>query len=190
MAENPEALLTVRFVPSATGETGAAITTTIQENLFIQGYSFSYEDHLSYGADEVKTFVFDPTACSCFQLVVNPFVFAANAGPVRIKIYAGTTANSDGTILQASNRRATSIITPEAILRLNPTGVTLGTEFAGDLVPATGTGVGNISGGANTGGLPFEIDKALKYALTITNDDGAATFIQMKMTWFEVPAGI
>ena len=189
MTENPEALLTVRLGANATGFTGAPITTNIQENLFIGGFSFSWEDYLTFSADEVKTFVFDGTACSCAQITFEPLTFSADSGPITIDFYAGVTANSDGTLLGASNRRATSSNVTDAEFRLNPTGVSLGTRFAGDFVPSTGTGVGNTSGSASNPALPFEIDKDLKYAFVVTNKNGADTTVQIKSTWFEIPAG-
>lgn len=171
----------------AKGAAGQVVTGSIQENLFILGQSFSYEDWLVYGADETKTFVFDPTACTCDQLVFNPFAFSAQGGPVEIKIFAGVVYTAaTGSILGASNRRATSSITPEGVLLLNPTITTPGVEFAGDLVPATGTAPANSTGSGNMPGLPFEIDTAFVYKLTVKNIDGAGIRIQFKTTWFEI----
>lgn len=172
--------------PNFAGAAGQLISGTIQENLFILGQSFSYEDWLVYGADETKTFVFDPTDCDCDQLVFNPFAFSAQSGPVEIKIYAPVTADDDGTILGVSNRRATSPITPKGILRLNPSNIVLPAAFAGDLIPSTGTAPANSSGAENARGLPFEIITSVKYALTIKNTDGADVRIQFKTTWFEI----
>lgn len=159
----------------------------LQEDLFIRGVSFSYEEYLTYNADETKTFVFDGTGCTCSQIIFNPISFTAIAGPVLIDFYAAVTANDDGTSLGISNRRATSDIETGSVLRLNPTGVSLGTAFAGDLVPATET-IGQTSqGSSNVPGLPFEIDKTLKYAFTVTNNNGTGTIILVKSTWFEIP---
>jgi len=173
--------------PNFAGAAGQLITGSIQENLFILGQSFSYEDWLTYGADETKTIVFDPTGCDCDQLIFNPFAFSAQSGPIEIGIFAPVTADDDGTVLEASNRRATSPITPEGILRLNPSNIVKPADrFAGDLVPATGTAPANSSGGGNMLGLPFEIITSVKYALTIKNTDGADVRIQFKTTWFEI----
>jgi hypothetical protein len=168
------------------GSAGQVITGTVQENLFIEGKSFSYEDWLTYTADETKTFVFDPTACECVQIVFNPIAFSATAGPIEIKFYVGTTADDDGTLLEASNRRATSSVTPQGIWRLNPSNISLGTEFAGDLVPATGVTSATSTGSQNQPNLPFEVLKTSKYAITVKNTDGADTYVQIKSTWFEI----
>lgn len=159
--------------------------SSIQEYLFVQGKSFSYEEHLIYGASEVKTFVFDPTAFTGTNIVFEPIVFAATAGPILIKFYYGTEADDDGTLLGVSNRRAPLGIVNQGIWRLNPNIVSLGTEFAGDIVPANET-IGQTSVGAsNQPGLPFEIFSNIKYALTIENKNGAGVYVQMKATWFE-----
>jgi hypothetical protein len=166
------------------GPTNSALIMTESEALFVLGKAFSFEDYFTFGQDEVKTFVFDPTALVDTQVVFNPLLFAASSGPVLIDFYAGTDADDDGTVLVPSNRRS-GFPAPVSVFRLNPTINDLGTRFAGDSVPATGAGVGNTNGAGNQAGLPFEIDPTLKYAFTITNQDGADTIIQVKNTWFE-----
>jgi len=171
------------------GLAGQYVVGSIQENLFIGGNSFSYVDYLSFADSEVKTFVFDGTACTCEQIVFNTILFSATAGPVLIDFYAGTTADSDGTLLGVSNRRATSPIVNEGVLRLNPSNITLGTRFSGDMVPANAAqGIGSSNQGAQSSqGLPFEIDFSIKYAFTITNTNGAGVYVKIDATWFEVP---
>lgn len=159
--------------------------TTIQEELFVLGKAFSYEDYISFSAGETKTIVFDPTAFAGIQIAFNPISFSATSGPIKIDFYTGSDSDDDGTILEPSNRRE-GFPGPASILRLNPNNITLGDRFAGDLVPANGLGVGNANGGNNQPGLPFEIDFTLKKAITIKNEDGADTLVQLKITWFEV----
>lgn len=174
--------------PSVSGFAGLAnqvVVGSIQENLFIAGRSFSFEDYFTFGASEVKTFVFDPTACGCSQLVINPLIFAATGGPIIVDIYANTTADKDGTLLGVSNRRFGSPATM-AELRLDPSNITLGTRISGDIVPATGTAPANSTGGANAQGLPFELSKNLKYSITMTNNDGAGVIAVFKFTYFEI----
>jgi hypothetical protein len=173
------------------GTAGQIITGTIQENLFINGFSFSYVDYLVYALAGTKTIVFDGSACECSQIVFNPILFSASAGPILIDFYANVTLNATpgGTILQASNRRATSPNVTDAILYLDPTIDDLGTRFSGDLVPSNeSAGVGTSNQGASSSqGLPFEIDSSLLYAFTMENLDGADTYIKVDMTWFEIP---
>ncbi|MCK5612881.1 hypothetical protein KAR91_64000 [Candidatus Pacearchaeota archaeon] len=169
---------------STIGLLGAHLTSTIQENLFVEGKSFSYEDYHTFGADETKIIVFDSTAFEGENLIVNPFGFAATAGPIKIDFYTLVSNNDDGTELFASNRRE-GFPDPLSVLRLNPTGFS-GTRFAGDLVPATGISVPTGQGSGNQPGLPFELNAAIKHAIGMTNEDGADVVFQMKMTWFEV----
>jgi hypothetical protein len=178
--------------PSAfAGLAGQVVTGTIQENLFIGGFSFSYTDRLVYAATGTKIITFDARLCTCTQLVFNPILFSSNAGPILIDFYAGVTLNATpgGTELDPSNRRATSGNVSDAVLLLDPTIDSMGTRFAGDLVPSNeSAGVGTSNqGAASSAGLPFEIDHSLVYALEINNLDGADTYVKVDMTWFEIP---
>lgn len=165
------------------GSAGQLIAGSTQEELFIQGKSFSWEDRLTFDAGDVKVIVFDQSLYTGANLTVLPLIIGASSGPVLIDLYTNPTYDKDGTILMASNRREGKP-QPKSVLRLNPSNVALGTRFSGDTVFASGTGVGNVNPGANVPGLPFEIvaDKALE----ITNTDGAGTIVQFKVTWFEV----
>lgn len=164
------------------GSESQIITGTIQEELFLQGKAFSWEDRLTFGADEVKTIVFDMSLFTGGRLFLNPLIVGASSGPILIDFYTGPTYDLNGTILGASNR-IEGKPAPKSVLRLNPTNVSLGALFSGDTVFATGAGVGNANPGANLLGNPFQIitDKAI----TVTNNDGADTIVQFKLTWFE-----
>jgi hypothetical protein len=159
--------------------------SSIQEYLFVQGKSFSYEDYLLFGSSETKTLVFDPTAFAGTNMVFNPIAFGANAGPILIDFYYGTEADDDGELLGVSNRRAPLGITNKGIWSLNPSNISLGTRFSGDMVPANETIGQTAIGASNNPGLPFEIFTNTKYALTIENKNGAGVYVQMKATWFE-----
>ena len=174
------------ILPKVLTLAGALRQQSINEDLFVQGKSFSYEDYHIMGASGTLTFVFDPTAFTGINIVLEPFTFCSTAGPVTIDIYAGTNADNDGTLLGVSNRRATSSNLNQAIIRLDPTINNIGTRFAGDLVPATGTAPATSSPSSNKPGLPFELDPTFKYALIATNLDGAGVHFCIKITWFEV----
>ncbi len=174
------------------GPAGQVIGGTIQENLFILGLSYSWEDYLTYAAAEEKIFVFDPLACSCFQLIFEPLIFSANAGPVTIDIYTEVSYTpGTGVLAGVSNRRETSRNTNEAILRYGSAAARgfSGTKFAGDLIPSNGAAAPNSAGNTNPEGLPFEIDISVIKAIGLTNTDGAGVLVSHKLTWFEVPAG-
>jgi hypothetical protein len=160
---------------------------TVSDEQFVLGNSYSYEDyHIFLLADDTFTFVLDPTAFTGLNLTVEPISFCATSGPITIDFYAGVDADDDGTLLGVSNRRATSSNVNKAILRLDPTINDIGTKFAGDLVPSTGTAPANSSGAASATGLPFELDPAGKYAFVATNNDGANVYFCIKITWFEI----
>lgn len=158
--------------------------SNLQEQLFIEGKSFSWEDYLLFGADETRTIVFDPTLFEGLNVTFNPFSFSATSGPILIDIYPDVSDVVGGTVLGASNRREGGD-PPVSILTLDPTSLTLGTKFAGDLVPATGLNPATSTGGGNIPGLPFEVDKTKLKALTLHNLDGAGIYVGAKITWFE-----
>lgn len=160
-------------------------TTNTQEDAFVNGLVFSYEDYLIYGDDEVKNFIFDPTAFTGTNLVITPPQFSASSGPITVEYFIGATADNDGTLLGISNRRGTSSNVNKAILRLAPSNISEGTRFAGRLIPATGVNPNQGSGNASGSNLPFEIDCSVKYLIRITNTDGAGVYVQTDFTWIE-----
>lgn len=164
----------------------AFLVTSLQEKAFIRGEVFSYEDYMTYSTGEVKDFIFDPTAFSGENLVVEPPQFSATAGPVLVEYFINVIESGDGTVLDASNRRGTSSKTPEATLKVNPTTITdIGTRFAGRLVPATALTPVNKVGDTAGSSLPFEIDTQYKYMIRVTNTNGDDTIIQEDLTWTE-----
>ena len=167
----------------AIGSAGQIVTGNTQEELFIQGKSFSWEDRITFAADETKVIVFDQSLYTGGNLTIAPVVAGASSGPILLDFYTHPTYDKDGTVLQASNRRE-GHPPPKTVLRLDPSNLTLGTFFAADTIFASGLGVGNVNPGANLPGLPFE--SVLDKALAITNSDGAGTIVQFKITWFEV----
>lgn len=172
---------------AAIGLQGSRLTSSISENLFVAGKSFSYEDYLVFSLNEVKTIVLDSSEYTGENLVVLPLVFYATGGPILVDYYTSVISNDDGTLLTPSNRRE-SFLPPKSLLRLNPTNFS-GDRFTGDIIPATGLGVGNISGQgnqANVLGLPFELISNVKHAITLENKNGSGVYVQIKLTWFEV----
>ena len=166
---------------------GNSINTIISrsESFWLKGKSFSFSDYFSFANGEVKTIVFDPTACDCNNVEFETILFAATSGPILIDFYALTDADDDGTILASSNR-SNSTVTANSVFRLNPTINNIGTRFSGDLIPSTGTAPSNSSGATVAGGLPFEINKNIKYAFQITNTDGNDTYVQIDLTFYEI----
>lgn len=165
---------------------GAIRTTNIQEDAFVNGKIFSYEDYKIFSSSEVVNFIFDPTAFDGVNLVVTPPSFSANAGPILVEYFIGATADNDGTLLGISNRRGMSTNVNKAILRLNPSNIGDGTRFSGRLIPATGLDPKTASGVVSGSSLPFELNFNVKYLIRITNINGDDTYVQTDFTWLEV----
>lgn len=169
---------------STIGLVGAHKIATIQDELFVANKSFSLDKRLLIPINFTRI-VFDPTAFTGDNFTFLPLFFAATAGPVLVNLYTGTDADADGTPLVPSNRREGQP-QPVSIIQLNPTINDPGIQFADDLIPASGSGVGNANGSTNGPGLPFEIDPTMKKLIEFENKGGAGVYLQIKMTWFEV----
>ena len=163
---------------------GITIVKSLQEVLLGEGKVFSYEDYFTFDADETKTFVINPAAFAGTRITSLPVVAYSTAGPVLVNYYANTTSDEDGTLLEGSNRRM-GFSPPTLTIRLNPTISDLGTRFTGDIIPATGTAPATSNSSSNIGILPFEISKTYKTSFTIQNKNGADTYLQLKLGWFE-----
>jgi hypothetical protein len=174
--------------PGATiGLQKSSLVSSIQENLFVAGKAFSYEDYIQFGADQERIITLDTSAYVGENLVFLPFIFYSTSGPITIDFYTDVVADNNGTILQASNRRE-GFPLPVSVLRLDPSNFS-GFRFAGDLVPAVGLTPAVAKGehnDSNVLGLPFELRSDKKHAIKITNHNGAGVLVQIKMTWFEV----
>ena len=162
----------------------AALVQDIKEYLFFAGKTYSFEDYFTIGDMETSTIVVDPTAFTGDRLTFMPLVSYALGGPILIDFYASTVADSDGLLLASSNRRI-NFPAAKTILRLNPTIISIGSRFAGDIIPSTGQNAPSASGANNIETIRFEISKNIKYAITLKNNDGANAIVQIKLTWFE-----
>jgi hypothetical protein len=171
-------------------------STTIQEDLFIQGVSYTARDVITVPPtatnDMYIHFVPDPTC----QTVFAPLGFtAAGAGPVVITYYANPTLTAGGrTDIEESNRRQdldpvpTSNATIELVAHGNVSAP--GTKFAAQLVASSGS-VGAIPGVGATAasGLPFVINPNVDYLLKLENTNGDPVSLEYNIDWFEIPIG-
>ena len=133
-------------------------SSTIQEDLFIQGLSFT-SSQIVVAPDEGQIDILvDPRLCVCDQIVFAPLSFTADEGPIVVEIYAGTTVSANGTPLPIFNRRATSTNITGLKLYSGPTVSDAGTKFSELLIPVSAVGP-QITGSPTGIGLPFEIDK-------------------------------
>jgi len=170
---------------STVGSFGAQINSSYQEELYAVGKSFSYEDYLTFGSTEVKHILFDPSAYTGENITFNPLLFGATGGPFTIDLYSGSSADADGTPLIGSNRRY-EFPAPKSTLMEGGSNWSPGTRFSGDAVLSNTLNPVNSNPGSNLGGLPFELNPALKYGLLIASLDGDGLLFQIKMTWFEL----
>jgi hypothetical protein len=175
------------IIADATTSWGPLVVTSIQEDSFINGSVFSYEDYRTFATDEIANFIFNPTAFTGDKLIVLAPAFSATAGPVLVEYYAGVVESGDGVVLDVSNRRGTSASTPESTFKLNPTTISnAGVRFTGRLVPSTATTPINLAGATASGNLPFELNTTVKYLVRITNTNGDNTIIQTDFSWIEI----
>jgi hypothetical protein len=159
-------------------------TLTIQENAFISGHAFTHSDYtLSVATGAVINYLFDPTACTCDQVIAEVPIFNSTAGPVTVEFYSAPTTTANGTELLSFNRRSGGAAA-EAKLYVGPTITDDGTRFSGLLLPATAAVQGN-TGDQTIQGLPFEVSKTTKVLIRITNTNGDGVDIGRRFDWIE-----
>jgi len=157
---------------------------SLQESAFILGNAYTHSDYdLDIADSAVIDFLFDPTACTCDQLVAEVPLFNATGGPVTIEFFSAPTVTLNGTELVSFNRRAVPKVA-EAKLYKGPTLSDPGTRFSGLLLPATAAAQGN-TGDQTIQGLPFEVDLAIKVLIRVTNLNGAGVDIGRRFDWVE-----
>ena len=174
------------------GVTGANLISSIPEDFFARGKAFTYQDYLTYAADEVNNFIFDPTNYvsppGAQARIVGFFPsFFAEAGPLLVDFYYGTVEAGDGAPLLIFNRDSQSVNMPLSTLKLNPTVITdNGTRFTGIGIPANSIGSGQQISSSVEDQLPFALDITKKYLIKVKNTNGAGTIVTMRFTFFEI----
>ena len=157
---------------------------TLQEDAFVNGNSFTHSDYdLAVADSAVIDFLFDPTECTCDQIVVEVPIFNATGGPATIEFYIGPTVTANGTELLSFNRRSGGD-SAEAKLYKGPTMSDIWTRLIGLLLPATAAFQGN-TGDQTIQGLPFEVNKATKILIRLTNTNGIVDIGRL-VDWVEV----
>ncbi len=180
-----------RIIKSFTA-TNAFRTSSIQEDLFVNGFAFTARDVITATFAADMYIHFDARLTNGLQIVFPPLGFvASDAGPITITYYISPTLTAGGrTEIVGSNRRATSSNTYKSIIELVAAGnvSSPGTEFAAQLIPSNSAvgGLANI-GASGASGLPFEIDPTVDYLLKIDNTNSADTLFEYNIDWFEVP---
>lgn len=158
-------------------------TLSIQESAFINGQSFTHSDYtLAVAGAAVINYLFDPTACTCDQVIAETPIFNSTAGPVTIEFFTGTTVSANGSELLVFNRRSGGDAA-EAKLYVGPTITGDGTRFAAQILTATDAVQGD-TGAVTIQGLPFEVDKTALILIRLTNTNGIAD-IGRRFDWVE-----
>lgn len=172
----------------ALSQFGAIISQKIEDQKAIDGIAFSVRKRYTIASSGVLDLVFDPTAFTGQEVVLLAPAFDALGGPLEVDIYAGVTANSDGTPIPIFNRNFKIGGTSQSVAQSNPTGIVLpGTPPIEVLIPSDGTPAVAAGGAAGTGGIVSLLDPTVKYLLRITNTDGTASAsIGVKLNFFEV----
>lgn len=191
--------LFTKFVQTITTALGIRIQT-ILEDLFVQGLCFSARDYVDetvlLGATELFILLDATTAPgNNKQVIFEPLKFTgAKAGPITVNLYANPdiVAVPTKTPLLVTNRRGTSIITPETKLDfiLEADVNSRGTRFSGRLIGSSGgAGVDAEGSSESAGDIPFELDPTLKYLAVIKNENGDPAWFEWNITWCEPPTG-
>lgn len=176
---------TTEILNSVLSPANAIKTITIEGEAFVRGRAFTHADYtLDVGTDEVINYLFDPTACTCENLVAEVPIFNASAGPVTIEYYIGTTVSAVGTELLAFNRRSGGVA-PKAKLYVAPTITDDGVRFTGQVVTATEAVQGD-TGSISYAGLPFEVDQTQLLLIRVTNTNGNGVAMGRLFNWIEL----
>lgn len=172
------------------GPAGQIITGSIQENLFILGFSFSYANRSSIAAGANLDLIFDATQATAIeQIIFTPLLYVATNGPVIVDLYSDPVYTGGSTVKGGNRRQTASNLLSESNIILGAAVSDPGTLLPlPELIAASSSFFGD-NGGSNVPGLPFEIDKTKKYLIRLTNQNGSAALVRTAATWFEVPAG-
>lgn len=172
-----------------------AIIMPQNQHYFLKEQAFTQSQRYSFGADEVKHFLIDPTAYApgatqdIGQIISEVPSFFAASGPLEVDFLELVTlapAVATPLTLPSFNRVSGSAIAAQMILS-SLAGVPGDMdEFSEILIPSNSTGVGQQVGFSVTEALPFVLDLTKKLVLRVKNLDGAGTLVGIRWTWFEV----
>lgn len=115
------------------------------------------------------------------------YTVGATGGPVRMRVYEGTTTSDDGTVLPTFNMNRNSTNTPGTVLTHTPTITDDGTLIETLLHPvptSIGANVGGVTG-ADVG-EEWIAKPSTKYLYRVTNDGPGAIAINVYAFWYEI----
>lgn len=173
-----------------------AIAISQEEHYFIKEMAFTQSQRFTFGLNEVRWFLIDPTNyVPDVEQLFNRIIFqvpsvSASAGPVLIDFYSAPTlgaAVATPLAYPAFNRIASSSrVAQLEFSSLNVAPSSLGTPLSQLLIPSSGAGVGNKLGSAITDRLPFGLGVVTPLLLVVTNTDGAGALINIRHSWLEI----
>lgn len=169
---------------------GAEVVLAIEDAKSVEGIAFSIRKRFNISPSGVVNIVLDPAGFTGRMLVFQPIGWDSIGGPFEVDIYAGITANADGTPLTIFNRNFDAGIPSQIVAQINPTSINLSGAIGPIelLAPSDGTGAVGTSGASSNDAIVSVLDPDLKYLIRITNTDGtAAGRIGLKSDHFEVP---
>lgn len=168
----------------------AFISLAIEDAKVVEGIAFQVRKCFTIAQSEVLDIVLDPAGFTGSTLVFQPLGFDAIGGPFRVDIFAGITADDDGTLITVFNRNFNIGGPSEMIVRQDPSNIDIGAAIGPleILIPSDGTGAVGTSGASSADSIVSVLDPDLKYLLRITNTDTTAEgSIGVKTDHFEVP---
>ncbi|MCK5603202.1 hypothetical protein KAR91_15070 [Candidatus Pacearchaeota archaeon] len=162
---------------------------------FLKEQAMTQSQRHSFGTDEVKWFLIDPTKYeagptqSLNRIIGEVPSFFAAAGPLEIDFYRAITLGAAVPTLltlPAFNRVATSAISPQLELSSLSAAPGTKTKYSELLIPSSATGVGQQVGFSVEQTLPFALDLENVIAMSVKNLDGAGTLVGIRWNWFEI----
>lgn len=167
--------------------------TSISEELFIEGKSFSGRDYFSIPSDDHIYMIFDGRKCNCNQIIFEPLRFVGiKGGPIYIDIYNyNDTIGTLGAPLRVGNRREGQA-GPEAKFNFIAAGeietgaLTSSTKLNGRIIPSSSALGQTSNSGDSAGVLPFEVIKENVKIIDCYNADASnAVEVEYNFTFFE-----
>lgn len=173
--------------------TEAVRTSTVQEDLFVNGYAFTAHGVITIVPGTNRYFHFNAMDCrGNYQYVFNPLILlGVDAGPIAVNIsYAPTLTAGGRTPLNVFNLRGTSTNTVKAVVEeVAAANVSsTGTVFIPKLIPSVSTATA-FGGAPAVGleGLPFELNPAVNYLIEFDNEDSVNARLEYEIDFFEIP---
>jgi len=148
---------------------------------------FSISKRFVIPTSGVVNIFFDGSACDNDFIVFFPVFFQGfGAGPIEIDLYAGSSVEEDGTIIECFNRNEFSDKESGMIIRLNPTIIEDGQKLPPEFeVPSDGIPATAILGGSTKGATITNLNKSIKHMFRLTNTEASPARCVIAANWIE-----